>query len=219
MSEHEHAYLIGENKSFVEGVPKTQYDEEMADTLKLENKGTAGGVAELDSTGKVPEGQLPTLSGILAGTIVAFSGTFSGKNPIPKGGTIADTGWHICDGTDGTPDLRNKFVYGGDGTNTGETGGSTYHDHSINGDGILKAAVGYHTLSSEEMPSHNHSLGHYWGTSSSDSTSFEPASYGSSTPESGYRGGGGSHNHPLSGSTDNRTILPPYYVLAYIIKL
>lgn len=30
----------------------------------------------------------------------------------------------MCDGTNGTPDLRNRFIYGGDGTNEGSTGGN-----------------------------------------------------------------------------------------------
>lgn len=57
---------------------------------------------------------------------------------IPSGiitiwsGTIADipSGWHICDGTAGTPDLRDKFIVGaGDAYNPGDAGGSTTHIH------------------------------------------------------------------------------------------
>lgn len=33
----------------------------------------------------------------------------------------------MCDGTNGTPDLRNRFIYGGDGTNSGATGGEASH--------------------------------------------------------------------------------------------
>ncbi len=52
--------------------------------------------------------------------------------------------WALCDGTNGTPDLRNQFVRGGDGTNIGVAGGSNdavvvshthtspVHSHSIN---------------------------------------------------------------------------------------
>ena len=46
------------------------------------------------------------------------------------------TGWHICDGSAGTPDLRNRFVIGaGNSYGVGATGGSTdaivpYHNHS-----------------------------------------------------------------------------------------
>lgn len=64
MADHEHAYLICENKSLVEGVPKEQYDSEMADTLKLENKGTAGGVAPLGPDGKVPDDFLSVIKDV-----------------------------------------------------------------------------------------------------------------------------------------------------------
>ena len=47
-----------------------------------------------------------------AGTIVMWSGT-----TIPSG-------WKLCDGNDGTPDLRGKFVLGGDTSTVGNTGGS-----------------------------------------------------------------------------------------------
>lgn len=43
------------------------------------------------------------------------------------GGAIEDipAGWHLCDGNDGTPDLRNKFIMAaGDAYSPGDTGGS-----------------------------------------------------------------------------------------------
>jgi len=74
-------------------------------------------------------------------------------NFLPKGSIIAfygDTippGWRICDGNDGTPDLRGRFILGsgkGDGLtnrNPGDSGGSETHKLSIN-----------------EIPSHSHSI-------------------------------------------------------------
>ncbi len=45
-------------------------------------------------------------------------------------------GWQHCDGTNGTPDLRFKFVLGANLTpGIGVTGGSTMHSHSFTGDG------------------------------------------------------------------------------------
>ncbi len=53
-------------------------------------------------------------------------------------GAIIDipAGWALCDGTLGTPDLRNLFVIGaGDTFNPGDVGGDENHDHAFVGDG------------------------------------------------------------------------------------
>jgi hypothetical protein len=47
-------------------------------------------------------GGLTSASPVQAGTIVAF---FSPEQKIPDG-------WVVCDGSNGTPDLRNKFIQG-----------------------------------------------------------------------------------------------------------
>lgn len=53
-------------------------------------------------------------------------------------GAIADipAGWHLCDGNDGTPDLRDRFVIGAGAIyNPGDTGGAATHTHTFTGDG------------------------------------------------------------------------------------
>jgi len=64
--------------------------------------------------------------------------------PLPTGliclwsgaiGTIP-TGWKLCDGNNGTPDLRNKFLLAAGGLyNPADTGGNTVHNHTFTGDG------------------------------------------------------------------------------------
>jgi len=50
-------------------------------------------------------------------------------------------GWVLCDGTNGTPDLRDKFIVGAGGTyNPGDTGGAATHTHEFT------------------LPNHTHSL-------------------------------------------------------------
>lgn len=68
---------------------------------------------------------------------------------IPKGliamwsGSDLPAGWFLCDGKNGTPDLRDRFIVGvGDEYNQGDTGG--------------KDSV---TLSKENLPSHSHGSG------------------------------------------------------------
>lgn len=108
-------------------------------------------------------------------------------------GAIADIpdGWVLCDGTNGSPDLRDRFVVGaGDEYSVGATGGEKKH-----------------TLTVSEMPSHQHSEGRPLGYGGS--TDFKGGS--SENPwgqaQTGATGGGQAH--------ENR---PPYYALTYIMR-
>lgn len=74
-------------------------------------------------------------------------------------GTVP-SGWQVCDGTNGTPDLRNKFVKGAtstDAVDTGLTGGATVVDTSIAGD-IATSLTGLHTLTTAQIPGHTHKM-------------------------------------------------------------
>lgn len=63
---------------------------------------------------------------MMPGMIMLWYGT---ADTIPSG-------WHLCDGTVGTPNLRNRFVLAaGDSFAPNETGGSYSHDHTFVGDG------------------------------------------------------------------------------------
>lgn len=45
-------------------------------------------------------------------------------------------GWNLCDGSHGTPDLRNQFVVcAGDTYAVGDNGGAVKHRHAFTGDG------------------------------------------------------------------------------------
>ncbi len=66
---------------------------------------------------------------IPSGTIILWSGST---------GTIP-TGWIRCDGDNGTPDLRTRFVVGsGAGFPFGDTGGAATHTHGA-GTGLASA--------------------------------------------------------------------------------
>ena len=64
--------------------------------------------------GRVPEEAPPSWSSTVpVGGIIAYSGLLADVLPP----------WHICDGTSGTPDLRNVFLKGADvGADAGATG-------------------------------------------------------------------------------------------------
>ena len=164
-------------------------------------------------------------SGILPGTIVAFSGQFGGEGnryPIPLTGTEPDTHWCLCDGIETNnltvPDLRGKMILGSSTEHTvGETGGSETHTHSLTG------TVGETTLSVEQIAGHAHaSYGSRYGQNAS-----RPGSKFAS--DSGDRSNGGTqytktaggslpHTHDLTGASGDASSLPPYYVLSFIMR-
>jgi microcystin-dependent protein len=140
-------------------------------------------------------------------------------------GTIAPDNWHICDGTSGTPDLQDRFIVGsGSSYAIGDTGGA--------------AMV---TLDISQMPSHRH---HYSGTTSAAGAHtheyydihllYTPGGNlqhdGSDadvhwTTDSRTTSSAGAHSHTYSGYTDYQgenaphENCPPYYALAYIMKV
>ena len=136
---------------------------------------------------------------------------------IPKGlicmwsGTTIPTGWLLCDGTNGTPDLRDRFIVGsGSAYNIGNTGGN---------DSI--------TLTIDEMPTHNHKI--QWDVSSTSSypvdrkTLYTTINGVSGRLRSDYLNcaNNPSYNNFNTNDAgngqpfDNR---PPYYALAFIMK-
>lgn len=65
--------------------------------------------------------------------ITAWAGSILG---IPSG-------WFLCDGTNGTPDLRNKFIIGAGLTfSVGNEGGFQTHLHDFSGTGHIHVMAG-----------------------------------------------------------------------------
>ena len=143
-------------------------------------------------------------------------------------GSIATipAGWILCDGQNGTPDLRDKFVVGAGGEyDVGETGGALTHGH------ISDLAA--HALTIAEMPAHRHhvvvdALGNNnltAGTSLSVQRSaggdteyvLNSAPGEPSIGRTSQMGEGTPHDHALT--IDSANHLPPYYALAYIMKI
>ena len=139
--------------------------------------------------------------GVLPGTVTAFSGSFNDGYPVDKSTGLVNREWHLCDGTNGTPDLRNRFIYGGDGTNNGATGGET--SHTLTEPELPVFTPSIRTSMDERRPNSN-SLWHHdrdkvaAGRDSPIMSSAPLASIGGNQP----------HNN-----------MPPYYVLAFMMKL
>lgn len=135
----------------------------------------------------------------MPGTVTAFSGTFNDGYPIDKNTGLVDKEWNLCDGTNGTPDLRNRFIYGGDGTNNGATGG--------------EANV---TLTKENIPAHSHNF--YLDTTKIGASKDNGAWF----VDAGTIGDKATDKPRTTEPTDGNqphNNMPPYYVLAFIMKL
>jgi len=161
-------------------------------------------------------GALPAISGANLTGIEAF---VQGMIILWYGNTSnVPNGFALCDGNNGTPDLRNRFVVGA---------GDTYNPDSTGGSSSV-------TLSESQLPSHTHTAsvtdpGHVH-TTSFDNKKYFP---GGGSTSIGYGGAGGypadvfSMNSQSTGisvsnsstgsgaSIENR---PPYYALCYIMK-
>lgn len=161
--------------------------------------GTTAPTQKLDVNGNInvngeilQNGQPFSAGSIPAGVIVMWSGAIEN---IPEG-------WSLCDGTNGTPNLLDRFIVGAGNTYAvGTTGGSAdaivvEHSHSITD------------------PGHSHTV------ATSDYSG------------SGFAGRGGYSSRPIgtsnattaitinnTGSSGTNANLPPYYALAYIMKL
>ncbi len=132
---------------------------------------------------------------------------------------VPPTGWHICDGTGGTVDLRNRFVIGAGGSYTvGATGGTT----ALIPTGALTIAP--HQLTTAEIPSHAHTYYEYHNPVTCYLS--EPSDWYASAQTSTARTAGnqdtgdGAHGHTGSTITfEELDIMPPYYSLFLIQKV
>jgi len=208
----------------------TDVDTRMASVESIINAAAANlatHAARTDNPHKVTLAQLGAedpAGNILPGSVIAFSGTFGGadnRHPIPRGGTEPNTGWLLCDGGDdgagGTvPDLRGRMILGAsDAHPAGSTGGAETHTHSVSG------SVGATTLTESQMPSHHHNIHSKTDTGPTIPSVFMSSGEDLSTRDlvTQYTGGSLAHNHSFSGLVDAAYNLPPYYAMAYIIKL
>ena len=136
------------------------------------------------------------------GFIVAFSGSFDNGYPVDKETGLVDKSWHVCDGTNGTPDLRGRFVLGASDTyKVGSTGGEAAHSLNINELPTFTPSI---KVSLDEKHLRSNSMWH--GTRDCVAGGYDSPKY-SSTPFKSV-GGNKSHNN-----------MPPYYALSYIMKI
>ena len=209
---------------------------------------TGPSVGSIDTRGAevhFDDGQIPfsAIGGIppaAVGIPVGFIGLWSGDSEdIPDG-------WVLCDGANGTPDLRNRFVVcAGDDYDSHGTGGSNSYTPAgtleSNGDHAHAGTAADHTLTIEQIPSHRHASGvcdsntNFFNRGSIAANPLPPSSIDAKSPSGTQEalgqlvGGGqphghtveieeaGNHTHAFTGA--GATIMPPYYALCYIMKV
>lgn len=185
------------------------------------------------------------------GMIMMFSGA-----AIPEG-------WALCDGTNGTPNLVDRFVLGGTPADSGTasnvnfTGSGAEKNYSAKSDEVkplVVVSVVDTVLDASQLPPHSHDLGRYTILKDIDTTTVprwmvsgrfvsdeatvgnalwgmtEWDEMGSPLPEipvvMAEAGGGGEgkpHSHQANAQQlvhdHTVSITPPYYILAFMMKL
>ena len=184
--------------------------------MKLQMGAPDSGIANHDGVVKVKDKLEGTLTGkenaLPARAIIMWSGNI---NAIP-------TGWALCDGTRGTPNLKGRFVVGYDPSE------SDYNQIGNNG------GEKEHTLTIEEMPSHSHDMDNaggrhqhtvsnvmstYNSDEDGDRGSVDRSDYFSQSLFTSYTKIDHKHAIKNKGQDAAHENRPPYYVLAFIMKL
>jgi microcystin-dependent protein len=182
---------------------------------------------------------LPTITPSRGLTVPASDGTTTGKLTITQiadqivpigsillwSGSIASipANWSLCNGTNGTPNLTNRFVIGA---------GAAYAVNGTGGSATASGATDATTLTEAQMPAHAHVLtdpGHFHtfprltGAGYNTGTAYAAGGFlqdnaSTTTKTTGISiaatGGGTGHSHTIS----SVSTIPPYYALAYIMR-
>jgi hypothetical protein len=159
--------------------------------FKLDGTAGASGQVLLSAGGS----NTPTWgNAFVAGMIMLWSGSSAS---IPSG-------WLLCDGTNSTPDLRNRFVVGA---------GSTYAVNATGGSANAIVVAHTHTMTTEGAHVHAYGGGEALGVGVNNN--YAP---GGSTAYATSSNGSHFHTINSTGSSGTNANLPPYYALCYIQK-
>lgn len=182
--------IKGQYKFVWDGVPTTigDYDPTYSSVGNL-IRGVRNPILPLDAANKqYVDESIARAGGLPSGVIVMWSGD---RMEIPAG-------WALCNGENGTPDLRDRFVVGaGKSYNINEAGGEAEH----------KLTVG-------ELARHSH----YFMTYYEGPCPKDPS--GNIRPLTTLLGGPEVNESTLyAGENEPHNNLPPYYALCYIMKI
>ena len=180
-----------------------------AQIKSLEVAGSAVFKGAVDFSEDVTIDRKLTVSGgirVSSGNVIEGYGTIPVGGIIMWRGSVAPDGWAICDGSNGTPDLRNRFVRGMDPSKAG----------SVNSTGGSDRV----TLKTENLPPHRHE---YFGDDQLEGRDWETTQVSRHTnnydAESKLKGSSKVYWSGQTGSGKSFEVLPPYYSLAFIMRV
>ena len=145
------------------------YLSDLVPTNPVQTDGVAQGDDHLRLIKETLQATFPNITGPVTATQDSLN-----NNGVPIGGIIMWSGalgdvplhWAVCNGLNGTPDLRDKFIYGAGNVNPGTTGGASSNTLSTSNDGAHS-----HNGATGSAGGHGHTA-----TSTATSTSTSTAS-------------------------------------------
>lgn len=148
-----------------------------------------------------------------SGGIIMWSGSIAA---IPAG-------WFLCNGANGTPDLRDRFIIGARQDQAGSS--MTNVTGSLTKSGGSKDAIVVahaHTGATELNGSHTHTVDDGATVSNTTNQRYSDTSGNSNSTGSQTTSSAGNHAHTFTtnstGSSGTNANLPPYFALAFIMK-
>lgn len=202
---------INSDKLDTDAVITNKISDDAVDDTKLSDTGVTAGSYTNTSITVNAQGRITSASsgdGFTAGMIMMFTGS------------TAPSGWVFCDGSEdaqqeGAPDLRDKFIVGADpastdntypGLGSGQTGGSANavligHSHGTYGDYQHPVKKGSDAIIDATSQTTNANDAHYDADSRTEVTGLDADGNTSTT------------------QTGTNANLPPYYALAFIMKI
>jgi hypothetical protein len=181
-------------------------------TLSVTGNATLSGNTALSGVSTAP-----TPANTVANTQIATTAFV--RNIVPTGvitlwyGSLAaiPNGWFLCDGGNGTPDLRDRFIVGA---------GSTYAVNATGGSANAIVVDHTHTANSVVTdPGHNHSYTAPAGAPNNAAGAIpDQITQQTLNTANAFTGITVATTIANAGSSGTNANLPPYYALAYIMK-
>lgn len=157
--------------------------------------------------------------------------TSSAGTSLPTGcilmwsGAIADipSGWVLCDGNNGTPDLRDRFIVGAKQDDSGTAKTNITGSLTQSGGSISYTPAGTISVAVADHASHTHTVAQSTFTTLTLTPAIGATQVltGGGVVTSPSGGPSATLTHSISSQTFSGTgasIVPPYYALAFIMK-